>query len=271
MRTLRTSLVLLILALLISTAVTAQVRSQVIQGEDLENFLRTAEIVDSKGLPIGITAPRKVTMILNGETRYAVLKTFEEFKDIMKFADGRIDVNFQDTWKAEIAAYEIDKIVGLGMVPATVERTYKGAKGSVQIWVDSIMSEAAHKKNKVVVGNLELFNQMMYKARLFDNLVYNTDRNLENLLITKDWEIILIDHSRAFRPSHMLKTPKDLEKLSRSLLEGIGRLNQKNLADKTGKYLTKPLIEGILKRRDEILSLAKKQVAQKGEALAFLP
>jgi hypothetical protein len=271
MLALRTTLLAAILVLLISTSIPGQVQFQVIQGEALENFLRNAEIVAAKTTPIGLTLPKKVTLTLNGQTRFGIFKDVDIYKDLMKFEDGRIDQNHQDTWKAEIAAYEIDKIIGLGMVPATVERTYKGTKGSLQIWVDSIMSEADHKKNKVRIGNQDLFNQMMYKARLFDNLVYNTDRNLQNLLITKDWEIILIDHSRAFRPPYQLKSAKDLEMLSIAVLEGIKRLNEKNLTEKTGKYLTKPLIDGILKRRDAILSLAAKQATQKGEAATYLP
>jgi hypothetical protein len=269
---LRIALLLSILVLLISSAVTGQVvRSQVIQGEEIEDFLRKAEIVAAKTMDIGITGPRKVTMVLNGQTRFGVFKDVDVYKAIERFADGRVDVNHQDSWKGEIAAYEIDKIIGLGMIPATVERTYKGVKGSVQFFVDSIMSEGEHIARKVSAGNPELFNQMMYKTRLFDNLVYNTDRNLQNLLITKDWEIILVDHSRAFRPATMLKSPKDLEKLSRTLLEGIARLNRENLTEKTGKYLPKPQIDGILKRRDLIVALAKKQAAEKGERLVLLP
>ena len=268
MRTLRTALYLFTL-LLLATAIQAQVRSQVIQGEELENFLKTAEITNAKTLDIGITAPRKVTMVLNGETRYGVFKSIDEYKDIMRFDDGRVDPNFQDSWKGEIAAYEIDKIIGLGMIPATVEKTYKGAKGSVQFWVESIMSEAEHRKNKVVSPNPITFNELMYKTRLFDNMVYNTDRNLQNLLITKEWELILIDHSRAFRPQSMLKSPKDLDKFSRSLLEGITKLTLQNLTEKTGKYLPKNQIEGLLKRRDQILELAKKTAQDKGEAATY--
>jgi hypothetical protein len=253
--------------LLLAGAVFGQVRSQVIQGEELENFLLKAEFTELKVTSIGITAPRKVTLVLDGETRHGVFKTVDEYKDLKKFDDGRVDMNFQDSWKSEIAAYEIDKIIGLGMVPATVERTYKGSKGSLQFWVNSIMSEAEHLKTKAQSPNPDLFNEWMFKTRLFDQLVYNTDRNLGNLLITKDWELILIDHSRAFRPMTMLKAPKDLEKFSRSMLEGIMKLTRENLTAKTGKYLPKPQIDGLLKRRDLILALAKKSAEQKGEAL----
>ena len=268
MRTLRTVLYLSIL-LLLATAVRAQIQSQVIQGEELEKFLLKAEFAELKTLSIGITAPKKVTLVLDGQTRYGVWKTVDEYKDLMKFDDGRVDMNFQDSWKSEIAAYEIDKIIGLGMIPATVERTYKGAKGSLQFWVESMMSEAEHRKTKAISPNPGAFNELMYKTRLFDNMVYNTDRNLQNLLITKDWELILIDHSRAFRPQTMLKSPKDLDRFSRSMLEGIAKLTQENLTEKTGKYLPKPQIQGVLKRRDQILSLATKTAAEKGDAETY--
>lgn len=270
MRALRYTLVLVTIALL-AVVVTGQVKSQVIQGPELEEFLLKAQITAAKDLGKGITAPKKLTMELNGVTRYAVYKDIDDYKAIMKFDDGRVDANFQDSWKSEIAAYEIDKIMGLGMVPATVERTYKGKKGSAQYFVDSIMTEGEHKKNNAKPPNADRFNEWMYKTRVFDNLVYNTDRNLENLLITKDWELILIDHSRAFRPQTFLKSVKDLERFSRSMLEGLTRLTQQNLTEKAGKYLPKPQIEGMLKRRDQILDIAKKLAAQKGDAAVYYP
>ena len=110
----------LTIILLLTCVVTAHVQFQVIQGEEIEKFLREAEIVGAKTLDVGITAPKKLTMVRNGDTRYAVFKTIDEYKSLMKHADGRVEMNFQDSWMSEIAAYEIDKIMGLGMVPATV-------------------------------------------------------------------------------------------------------------------------------------------------------
>jgi len=268
MLTARTALYSFIL-FLFTVTLTAQLKSQVIQGEEIEAFLRKADIVALKTLDIGKTGPQKATLVLNGETRFGVFKTINESKDLMKFDDGRVDMNFQDNWKSEIAAYEIDKIIGLGMVPATVERTYKGVPGSLQIWVESMMSETEHMKNKQRAPADSRFNEMMHMTRLFDNMIYNPDRNLGNLLITKDWEIILIDHSRAFRPAGMLKSPKDLDRFSHSLLEGITKLNQQNLTEKAGKYLPKNQISGMLKRRDAILELAKKTAAKNGERATF--
>ena len=270
MVTFRIGLSLMLMVVLVAV-MSARVESLVIQGPELEEFLRQAEIVGAKGIDTGKTAPTKLTMEHNGVTRYAVFKSIDDERAIMKFDDGRIDSNFRDSWRSEIAAYEIDKIMGLGMVPATVERTYKGKKGSVQFWVDTMMSEAEHMRQKIEAPDIEDWNQRMFKTRVFDNLVYNMDRNLNNLLITREWEIVLIDHSRAFRPFSFLKSPKILERFSRSMLEGMRRLNKENLTEKTGKYLPKNQIEGLLQRRDEILKLAEKMAAEMGEAVVYYP
>ena len=99
MRALRTVLYLSILMLL-AAALGAQVKSQVIQGEELENFLQKADFAAVKTLDIGITAPKKVTLVLDGQTRHGVFKTIDEYKDLMKFDDGRREMNFQDSWKS---------------------------------------------------------------------------------------------------------------------------------------------------------------------------
>ena len=36
--------------------------------------------------------------------------------------------------KSEIAAHELDKLLGLNMVPPTVERRYKGDMGAAVMW-----------------------------------------------------------------------------------------------------------------------------------------
>jgi hypothetical protein len=171
-------------------------------------------------------------------------------------------MNFQDSWKFEVAAYEVDKIIGLGMVPATLERTHKGETGSVQFWIEDTMTEGERLQKKLQPPSAAKWNDMLFKERMFDALIYNTDRNLGNRLITKDWEMVLIDHSRSFRAFDSVRQPKDLTRFSKSLLAGLERLNVTNLTEKTGKYITKEQINGLLKRRDRILELARKLAAE---------
>ena len=72
----RFSLWLVIFALLPAAAI-AQVTSQVIQSQEIEDFLRQAKIVSAKNIGEGVTLPLKLTMQLNGVTRYGVFKSID--------------------------------------------------------------------------------------------------------------------------------------------------------------------------------------------------
>src|SRR6478736_474663 len=108
------------------TLMAAQAPPQVIQGAALEDFLRTAPVTAVKDIGKGVTMSRKLTMQQNGVTESGVFKIIDDkpLVGVQRLADGSIDAEFQDSWKTEVAAYELDKMIGLGMVPATVERRY---------------------------------------------------------------------------------------------------------------------------------------------------
>jgi hypothetical protein len=236
---------------------------QIFQGEDIESFLTRAKITGLRDIGKGVTLPQRATMELDGVKEYAVFKTIDEYAK-SKQLDRGIEIEFQDSWRTEIAAYELDKLLGLGMVPATVERTYNGKKGSLQFWVTTKMSEAERVQKKLQPPSRFEWDEQVARIRLFDNLIYNTDRHLNNLLITEDWKIRLIDHSRSFRPFTQLKDPKQLMYFSRSLLAKLEELNEPLLKERLGEYLSPYQIQGLLKRRDAILALSRKLVAEKG-------
>ena len=245
----------------------------VIQGEDVERFLATAKIVKLQGNPHpGVTGSRVATLELNGVTRSANFKTIDEQKSgITTFVNGTSEIQFQDSWRTEVAAYELDKLIGLGMVPATVKRTIGRDQGSLQIWADSMMPESVRYAKKIGPPDVENWNRWLFKVRLFDNLIYNVDRNLEHLLITNDWRVILIDHSRSFRTQSELKEPKPLTRFSTSLLDGIAKLDEKTMRARMGDYLSALQIKAVLQRRDRILALARELSAANGEAKALYP
>jgi len=126
------------------------------------------------------------------------------------------------------------------------------------------MNEEERLKKKLSAPNGIAWNQQVAKLRLWDNLIYNTDRNMGNLLITEDWKIRLIDHSRTFRPFDQLKDPNTLTIFSRSLLAKLEELNEPLLKEHLGKYLTPYQIQGLLKRRDAILARSRELIAAKG-------
>src|SRR5215813_2041483 len=236
---------------------------QIFQGQAIEDFLSRAKFMSVKDIGQGVTLPEKAALELDGVTQYGVFKTIDEYAKV-KQLDRGVELEFQDSWKTEVAAYEMDKLLGLGMVPATVERTYDGKHGSLQLWVDSKMTEAERVKNKLQPPRPFEWEEQVARIKMFDNLVYNTDRHMNNLLITEDWKIRLIDHSRTFRPFDQLKDPKALTTFSRTLLAKLEELNEPMLKEHLGKYLSPYQIQGLLKRRDAILALAKQLVAEKG-------
>ena len=66
----------------------------------------------------------------------------------------------------------------------------------------------------------------MYKIRVFDQLVSDSDPNLTNVLIGEDWKIWRIDFTRAFRINTDLKNPERLGTLRPAVVgetEGAGR------------------------------------------------
>src|SRR5881396_2361363 len=170
------------------------------QGPEVEKFLSEAKITKMQDIPVGVTRPRKATLELDGITHFAAFKTIDEKKSGVTQLDRGVEIEFQDSWRTEVAAYELDKLIGLGMVPATIERTVDGKRGSLQFWVTAKMDEGERVKKKLSAPNPIMWNQQVAKMRLWDNLIYNTDRNLGNVLITDSWQIRLIDNSRTFRP-----------------------------------------------------------------------
>src|ERR1041385_8524436 len=96
--------VLLVLSHLESPAQTRQV----FQGSSIEEFLTRAKITGMKDIGEGVTLPLKATLELDGVKHYAVFKTIDDSSKAKQLDNG-IELEFQDSWRTEIAAYELDK------------------------------------------------------------------------------------------------------------------------------------------------------------------
>jgi hypothetical protein len=239
---------------------------QVIQGPGPETFLSQAKIVGMVDIPKGVTHPRKATLELNGVTGYAVFKTIDEKPEHPVSPGGDLEPDFQDSWRTEVAAYELDKLTGFGLVPATVKRSYENQTGSLQLWAASKMDEEKRVKQKIQPPDHVAWDNQVATLHLWDALIYNTDRQAGNLLVTEDWKLIAIDHSRTFRPFAQLKDSKDLTRFPKTILKRLSTLTEPELKSKLDPYLDPFQIRAILKRRDVIEALAKKLVAKNGEA-----
>ncbi len=237
---------------------------------EVEEALRTARIVDSKSIGTGITNPVKLYLKTQTKEFKAVFKSVNERKFGITSTQKGNEVDFKDSYLFEIAAYELDKLLGLNMVPPTVERSFNGKKGSVQLWVENCMTEKDRKLKKMDPPDLAIWNTQIFQVRLFDNLLYNIDRNLGNLLIDDEWKVYMIDHSRSFKNLSLVKSPGDLSMFSKATMEALEKLSEQQIRICCGRYLTGPEINSLVKRRELIIAHFQSLLAEKGSSI-FLP
>jgi len=253
-----------VLACVATTNLAGQTTTQ-LSDKQKEEFLLTAKLESKKQLSVGITGSERATFS-DGSLRHdAHLQDVDEFKARYQGLFGT-ELNFRDSYKFNIAAYRLDRLINLNMVPVSVERTVAGRSSSVTWWLDDIqMMELDRYKKKITPPDQAAWNDQMYNVRVFNELVYNTDANLGNVLISNDWDIRLIDYSRAFRTRKNLREPKNLVKIDRRVYDGLRNLNAEMLQRKLGDVLRKAEISAILARRDLILKFFEGEIARRGE------
>ena len=235
-------------------------------GLEAETFLREAKVEGSEDIGIGVTKPQKLTLSDGTTTCAAAWKTVDIFRrGLTRVTGGQVERDFRDSYKFEIAAYELDKLLGLGFVPPTVERKIRGETGSLQLWVHGTITEWDRQQENIPITSPKAYVEGMLTLRLFHQLTHNIDyKNVRNVLIG-DGQVWAIDHSRAFRNSKKLIEELKLERFSRSVLEALRGLTMEALREPLGKWLAKRQLEAMLARRDLIAERADELIAERGE------
>jgi hypothetical protein len=234
--------------------------------EQIKQFLLTAKVVKSTQSKKGITNPWRLTLSDGTITHDASFQKVDEHKVNVQLGTGS-EMNFVDSYKYNIAAYTLAEMIGVDdMLPVYVERKWGGDPGSLSWWLPVKMDEVERHRQKITPPDLEAWNNQMYKIRVLDELVYDSDANLTNVLIGENWQIWRVDFSRAFRLQGKLKDPADLVKCDRHLFEKLKALDGNELQEKTKHYLTKPEVKGVMQRRDKIVEAFQKLIAEKGES-----
>jgi len=270
----RNTITFLVFFLLISSfclALPQLTPDQVAERAKWEEFLETAEIV-GYDQPLNprdaVTEPWRLTLKKDGVTMYAWWKNVE----------GR-PKGFPDSWKWEIAAYRLDKYLGLNMIPPIVMKRFRGDRGSCSLDYGNTITLRQKKAQDLKPSSgaqVASLNRVTYLQRAFDNLIANSDRNEGDVLYTKDWRMILIDHSRAFSTSkkytkkllfdeNSKPAPKPMKRLPRAFVEKLRSMNPGTIKEAVGEYLTNREIECVLIRRDLIIENLNKRIEKLGE------
>ena len=273
----RAVVILLALAVALAAAprpAAAQFRpEEIAQREAKEEFLLTADIVRSEPIGEGVTKPFKL-YLKKGDV---------EGKAAWKNPHGEMG-GYLEGWQYEIAAYRLDKLIGLNMVPPAVEREFQGKRGALVLWAESKYSLLKMMETGVRIPDeaMDHTEKMKWLARAWDCLIANDDRTQQNVLYTADWRMILFDHSRAFRSTaeHTKRlvygrngikmtaqgTPYLFRRLPRWFVEKIKTLTFEAIKGAVGTTLTDKEIRAILDRRELLLKEIADMVTEQGEA-----
>lgn len=233
--------------------------------EEMEQFLLNANIVSRKPIAQGTTNSERATLSDGKLEHEAHIQSIDVSTNEYKSLRGT-ELNFKDSFKYNIAAYRLDKILDLHMIPVSVPRKIGGKSSAITWWVDDkMMDEVDRKKQGLEPPDKDAWNKQMYDVRVFDQLIYNTDRNLGNLVIDKQWRMWMIDHTRAFRIDPKLRSEANLVMCDRKLLANMRKLDEDTLKEQLLPYLTKTEIKSMLARRDKIVKFFEEAIASRGE------
>lgn len=235
--------------------------------DQMRQFLLTAKVIQSRRAKKGITNTSRLALSDGAITHDASFQSIDEHTLKFEGTDGTVQMNFVDSYKYNIAAYELAKLLGLAdMMPVTVMRKCMGKYGSLSWWLPAKLDEGTRQQKKIEAPDHKAWAKQYNKMRVFEQLVYDTDRNKGNILYSEDWHLWMIDFSRAFRTFPDLHDAKLLTRCDRQLFAALKRLDAAELSARTKQYLTGTEVKGVMARRDKIVALFEKLIAEKGEA-----
>ena len=210
-------------------------RSWVGRNQEIEEYLKTADCVSMRWFTGKISA--QCTLRPGGPVARISWRTLPG-----------IYRGFRESYKHEIAAYELDQLLKMDMVPPTVERQIDGRYGAAQQWVEHVVDgmDPALPDGESRVR----WEKARARMTMFDNLIGNRDRNRQTMLRDPAWNLILIDQTRAFgvEPDLVHK----MSVIDDAYWVRIDGLTRKQLDEALGMWLDHNQIEAILARRERM-------------------
>ena len=173
---------------------------------------------------------------------------------------------FFTSYKTQIAAYELDKILKMDMLPPTVERQLQGNTGAATLWVENVDTWKGDGPPSEV--NRAEWDKQLARMTMFDALIGNRDRNQAQVLRDGAWNLILLDHTRAFGPVTEISRP--LSRIDRDYWNRVLALTRKDLDARLRPWLDENQIAAILDRRERMKTEIDRLIAEKGAAAVVL-
>ncbi len=242
----------------------SSVIQQELTREDIEYFLLKAEIVDVKEEAVpGRTAAWKIDLDDGKSLRRAFFKPINDPRPSPS--------HLPESYKYELAAYALDKLLDFQRIPPTIEREIKGFKGSLQMRVENCMGLDEQQMKNISPPDSLVLENALEEINVFENLVYAERQELDDILIQKDnWKIYRVDFSQAFEPAPSLIPGQEITRCSIKLYKGLQELSDSVIEVRLKPYLNEEEISALLKRKTLIIKKIQELIAKKGkEAILF--
>jgi hypothetical protein len=241
--------------------------------EEIEDYLLTASIVSLSKIPVGVTHPRRALLDRENLRAHAVFKHVDDQKhmvrDPLATGRGKLYLDWRDSFIYDVAAYYVDRLLGLDRVPPIVLRRVKGNDGSLQIWLEGTITENERRNQGIKPPEIARFNQQRSTMHLFDNLVANRDANLGNTLIDGNWRLWYIDCTRCFGSSPDLLYPDAITHCDREVWRALKELDRSAADRVLSAYLGPAEIDALFTRRDKLVDLLQARIDEWGEEIVL--
>lgn len=191
--------------------------------------------------------------------------------DVLVEADGRkVPAVFvaasDDAVNRELAAYRLDRLLQLGIVPVTAAREVQGQRGYVQARPSTWVTQADVQARNLRGGGWCAFEPQFELVYAFDALTGNEGRTPERLLFdAQEWRVLATGHAQAFGatpafPGYLQARPPAP---GEELRHRLAALTDARIAKALGSLLTARERRAILGRRDALLALPAAASAQR--------
>jgi hypothetical protein len=156
----------------------------------------------------------------------------------------------------EVAAYKLDQLLELKMVPVTVQRKVGRSEGSLQFLPPKLSNEQQRSQTNRGGSAQCPLDQQWSAMYVFDTLIFNEGRTFDRMTYSTDvWKLILVGHDKAFTTSK--KRPRHLAEVDLAVGQGwrdaLAALTDDVIEQEFADVLDKRRRNALAARRDALL------------------
>lgn len=240
----------------------SRIKEKEVSREDMEYYLSKAAVVDVRPEAVpGRTAAWKISLDDGEFKRLAMFKVVDDPRP----------APLPESYKYELAAYALDKLLDLNRIPPVTEREIRGIRGSLQILVENCIGLDKQQRQNISPPDPQAFADALDEINIFENLVYCERTELDDILIQEEsWTIFRVDFSEAFSPTPDLIPEQKITRCSKKLFQNLQELSDNVIKARLENYLNDEEISALIKRKALIIKTLKKLIEEKGkEAVLF--